>query len=160
MYSQKKKYWQNMLIKPRPSCVAWLTGPRSRLVNMQRSVDNSMKAQNSLPYINHQINLFSAYFPVCKKNCRDSKRMNALPMSGLKLRQLVAFPHNSHLMHFWDQRTLEVKIEWFWIRRQIKVHLSAKLWLPMANNELNMKTIVKRRLCEAWGWTYLHAFKC
>ena len=110
-------------VKPRWSCVAWLTGPRLRFVNVQWSVgNNSITLQDSFPSNSAPNKSFLWIFPGLQ-NCRDSKRLSTCPMFGSKLRQLVAFPHYSHLMHFGGQRTQEVETKRFLIRRQIKMHI-------------------------------------
>ena len=114
-------------VKPRWSCVAWLTGPRLRFVNVQWSVgNNSITLQDSFPSNSAPNKSFLWIFPGLQ-NCRDSKRLNTCPMFDLKRRQLVSFPHYSHLMHFWVQRTQEVETERCLIRDKLKCTFSAEL---------------------------------
>ena len=127
LYSKRKGTDRICSFKRRRSCVAWLTGPRLRFVNLQWSVDtNSTKVQDSFPSNSAQNKSFLWIFPGLQ-NCRDSKRLSTCPMFGLKRRQLAAFPHYSHLMHFWGQRTQQVETERCLIRDKLKCTFSAEL---------------------------------
>ena len=78
LYSKTKGIDRICSVKSRRSCVAWLTGPRLRVVTLQWSVDNnSMKVRDSFPYYNEDI--FLRIFPSLH-NCRDQRRLNALPI--------------------------------------------------------------------------------
>ena len=69
-YCKRKGIDRICSVKPRCSCVAWLTGPRWRFVNMHWSVgNNTIKVQNSFPYNNAPTKSFLCIFSRVQ-NCK------------------------------------------------------------------------------------------